>query len=95
MKKIITLIAILVFGIQLSQATPALPLNLLVDIDASILLSENNDSTDEGRIYYWKVENAHSSASGYVLTLEKAESMIKKVSKGDYNRTIIVMSNPN
>lgn len=92
MNKTITLVAILVFGIQFCNASTALPVNPVIKTIVTDV-KENSEATED-RVYFWKVSNANSSASGYVFSLEKAESMIKKVSKGDYNRTIVVMSNP-
>jgi phosphodiesterase/alkaline phosphatase D-like protein len=92
MNKIITLFAILVCGIQFSNASTALSVNTILDTTVTAVF-ESDDLTED-RFYFWKVENAHGSASGYSMTLEKAESMIKKVSEGDYSISVIIMSDP-
>jgi len=89
MKRTITLIALAVLGFQFANATNGSEMNTKThQLEEAI-----NDNT-EGRIYYWEVENAHGSASGFVTSMEKAEEMINKVSKGDVNRVTIVKSNP-
>jgi hypothetical protein len=92
MNKIITLFAILICGIQFSTASTACSVNTLLDTTVTDVV-ESEDLTED-RFYFWKVENSHGSASGYSMTLEKAESMIKKVSDGDYIISVIIMSNP-
>jgi hypothetical protein len=92
MNKIITLFAILVCGIQFSTASTVLSVNAL--LDATITDVVESEDLTEDRFYFWKVENANGSASGYSMTLEKAESMIKKVSEGDYIISVIIMSDP-
>ena len=91
MNKIITLFAILVCGIQFSNATTVLPVNTVLN---NIVTDEVENNEIEDRFYFWKVENAHGSASGYSMTFEKAQEMVKKVSVGDHSRYVIIMSNP-
>ncbi|MFT5907918.1 MAG: hypothetical protein ACI836_001073 [Saprospiraceae bacterium] len=92
MNKIIILFAILVCGMQFSNASTGFSVNTL--LDATLIDFVESEDLTEDRFYFWKVENANGSASGYSMTLEKAESMIKKVSEGDYNIEVIIMSDP-